>query len=66
MEPTEPDDICGLCEMPGANKKHHPVYWPGERRPGTELVHATCEAEECRRAHAELSDEQRKRFLRTV
>ncbi len=62
----EEEDICGLCGQPGADKFHHPVYWPGEQQPGTELVHADCENEECRRAHAALTDKQRKAFLRTI
>ena len=62
---TTPDnDICGLCGLPGADKYPHPIHWPGEQVPDTELVHADCEQEECHRAHAELSDEQRKSFLK--
>jgi len=57
------DALCGLCGEPGADKVPHPVYWPGERRPGGAWVHAVCEDEECRRAHAALSDEERGRFL---
>jgi hypothetical protein len=60
------DDICGICGQPGADKIPHPVRWPGEADPGTELVHADCEQEECRRAHRELSDHQRRAFLREV
>lgn len=59
----ESDDICGLCGEPGADKFAHPVHWPGEQMPDGPLVHASCEAEECRRAHACLSDSQRKAFL---
>lgn len=59
-------DICGLCGQPGADKIPHPVYWPGEQRPETELVHAECEQEECRKAHADLSDLQRAAFLRSI
>lgn len=62
----EDDDICGLCGEQGANKFAHPIHWPGERRPETELVHDYCEAEECRRAHAALSDKQRHDFLRSI
>ena len=58
------DDLCGLCGEPGADKYHHPVYWPGEREPDGDLVHAACEQEECARAHAALSDQQRAAFLR--
>lgn len=57
------EDICGLCGEPGADKYHHPHYWPGEQRPDGDFVHAECEDEECRRAHALLTDEQRKRVL---
>lgn len=57
------DALCGLCGEPGADKVPHPVYWPGERRPGGVWVHAACEDEECYRAHAALSDEERERFL---
>lgn len=66
--PEYPDDpdICGLCGEPGADKIPHPIHWPGERVPDTDLVHAECERDECARAHAELSDEQRAAFLRTV
>jgi hypothetical protein len=59
-------DICGLCGFPGADKVPHPIHWPGENSPGTEYVHATCEDEECRRAHAMLTERQREAFLRTV
>jgi len=60
------EDICGLCGKPGADKFLHPEHWPGEQIPDTKLVHSDCEAEECRRAHAELSPQQRKAFLRTI
>lgn len=60
------DDICGLCGEPGADKIPHPVYWPGERQPETDYVHASCENAECARAHGELSDKQRDEFLRTI
>ena len=60
------DDICGLCGELGADKIPHPVYWPGERRPDTEIVYAECEDEECKRAHAELSPEEREAFLRSI
>lgn len=52
MDDTE--DICGLCGMPGADKIPHPIRWPGELRPDTDLVHAECENEECSRAHQEF------------
>ena len=64
--PDEEEDICGFCGEPGADKMPHPVRWPGEKSAGTELVHAECEHVECKRAHALLSDEERRRFLRTL
>ena len=57
------DDICGLCGLPGADKIAHPCHWPGEQRPDGPYVHASCESEECGRAHALLSDAERRRFL---
>ena len=62
----EDDDLCGLCGQPGADKIAHPVHWPGEQVPDGPLVHATCEDEECQRAHALLSDREREQFLRYV
>ncbi len=59
-------DICGLCGEPGADKMPHPVHWPGEQVPDSEYVHADCENDECSRAHALLSDQQRQKFLRTL
>jgi hypothetical protein len=56
-------DICGLCGHPGADKKAKwtggLIYWPGEAQSDSELVHAECEDEECRRAHSLLSQAQR-------
>lgn len=60
------EDTCGLCGRPGADKIPHPVHWPGERVPDSELVHSDCESEECARAHAALSDAQRESFLRSL
>lgn len=60
------EDVCGFCGQPGADKIPHPIRWPGERSAGTECVHAECEAEECRRAHAALTDCERKQILRTL
>ena len=60
------EDICGFCGLPGADKIPHPVRWPGEESAGTPYVHAACENEECKRAHSLLSDDQRKRFLRSI
>jgi len=62
----EAEDVCGLCGLPGADKFPRQEHWPGEQIPGTELVHASCEAEECARAHAALTDKQREDFLRTL
>ena len=59
-------NICGLCGQPGADKYPHPIHWPGEAIPDTELVHAECEREECERAHAALSQRQRDAFLRSI
>ena len=60
------DHICGLCGMPGADKIPHPMYWPGEQRPNTNFVHAECEDEECKRAHAELSPQEQEAFLGSI
>jgi hypothetical protein len=65
-EQDDNKDICGLCGEPGADKYAHPEHWPGERVPDGPLVHADCESEECGRAHAALSDKQRKDFLRSI
>lgn len=62
----ENEDICGLCGEPGADKFAHPVHWPGERVPDGPLVHQQCEHDECERAHACLTDQQRRAFLRSV
>ena len=59
-------DICGFCGLPGADKIPHPIRWPGEELPGTQYVHDRCEDEECRRAHAALTDAERDTFLREV
>ena len=70
MTEEDSEDICGLCGEPGADKIHHPCYWPGERRPDGELVHADCEMEECQRAHAEfyrrVGDKGVRDFLRRI
>jgi hypothetical protein len=60
------EDICGLCGEPGADKVPHPEHWPGEQIPDTDLVHAECEDEECRRAHSELTDAQRRAVIRGI
>ena len=60
------EGVCGFCGKAGADKFPHPEHWPGEQIAGTEFVHAACEDEECRRAHALLSDNQRRAFLRSI
>jgi hypothetical protein len=63
----EEEDICGLCGQPDADKMAKwtggAIYWPGERKPDTEMVHSNCEQEECARAHGELSHAQRDRVI---
>jgi hypothetical protein len=66
LREADDEDLCGLCGQPGADKLAHPVHWPGEQVPDGPLVHAACEDEECRRAHARLSDKQRRDFLRRI
>ena len=66
MSDRDDQDICGFCGLPGADKIPHPVRWPGEESADSKYVHATCEAEECRRAHSLLTDKQRADFLRTI
>lgn len=63
---SDDEDICGLCGEHGADKIAHPVHWPGERVPDGRFVHAECEDEECKRAHAALSDRERDEFLRRL
>ena len=60
------DDVCGFCGLPGADKVPHPVRWPNECSAGTDYVHSACEAAECERAHADLSDGQRAEALRCI
>lgn len=60
------DDVCFLCGQPGADKCAHPIHWPGEAGAAGTLVHAACEQEECERAHACLSTQERQSFLRTL
>jgi hypothetical protein len=60
------DDICGLCGLPGADKIPHPRYWPQERRPDTDLVHAECEREECERASILCQGREREEFLDNI
>lgn len=67
MNQNQPnDDICGLCGLAGADKIPHPVHWPGERVPDTDLVHSQCESEECQRAHLALTDKEREQFLSSL
>ena len=64
------EDICGLCGLGGADKMAMwtggGIYWPGETRPETEFVHAECEMEETKRAHAALSQPQRDAVIRAA
>lgn len=67
-KPAEPvADICGLCGEPGADKMAvwtgGGVYWPGEQRPDTDMVHSECEQAERDRAHAALTPAQRRATL---
>ena len=59
-------DICGLCGKSGANKIPHPIHWPGEEIPETELVHWECEENEYERAFLSLTHKERERFLKTL
>ena len=59
----EDDDICGLCGEHGADKIPHPIYWPQERRPDTDQVHAECEAQECQRASDLCQGREREDFI---
>ena len=63
---VDDEDICGFCGKSGADKIPHPIRWPGEESAGTDLVHAECEEAECRRAHGELTDDERRRFLAKI
>ncbi len=66
----ETDDICGLCGELGADKFCHPVHWPTEKVPKTDLVHAKCEREEGMRAFEEyrsqVGENGIKEFLRIM
>lgn len=64
-KPTEPNEICGFCGLPGADKIPHPVLWPDESSAGTHLVHEVCEDAECARASALIAGKSRDDFLRT-
>ena len=64
MTEQREDDLCGLCGWPGADKRPHPIYWPGERVPNTDLVHSECEEAECERASAGCQGPARDHFLR--
>lgn len=67
---ADQEDICGFCGEPGVDKIPHPVRWPGEAHPQSELVHSECEHAECGRAHRELMnrvvDNGVRDFLRCV
>lgn len=67
---AEDQDICGLCNEPGADKMAAwtggGVYWPGEQVPDSEYVHQECERAERGRAHALLSQSQRDAFLEGI
>ena len=60
------DDICGLCGLPVADKIPHPIHWPKERIPDTDLVHAECEEEDCSRASALCQGQARDDFLGSI
>ncbi len=71
MTELSEEDICAICGEPGADKIPHPEHWPGEFCPRSgELVHATCEAEECGRAHREfwnrVGEKGVREFLRRI
>jgi hypothetical protein len=63
-------DICGLCGKPGADKFPHPMHWPGERIPETDIVHSECERLECEDAFVSyrrrVGEEGITRFLRSI
>lgn len=42
---TGGERICGYCGQPGADREAGPPQWPGQRRPRTGHVHASCEAQ---------------------
>lgn len=64
------DEYCGLCgeEHPDKMAKFTcgGIYWPGERVPDTDLVHAECEIAECERAFNALTQDQREEVLRSI
>ena len=60
------EDVCGLCGETGANKVPHPMYWPGEQRPGSQYVHMGCEREESNRAFKLLTPEQINKTLEAI
>jgi len=70
MKDKTDDDICGLCGKPGADKMAlwtgGGIYWPGEIKPDSELVHAECEDQETQRAHGALTQMQRDVVIRAV
>ena len=70
LDIAQSEDVCGLCGLPGADKIAHPIHWPTEQIPDGPYVHAECEDEECKRAHAEFYRREGEagvwRFLRNV
>lgn len=67
---SDMEDRCGLCCQPGADKMARwtggGIYWPGETRPLTDVVHAACEQSETARAHTALTQKQRDAVIRSV
>lgn len=64
--PDADEDICGLCGLPGADKIPHPIHWPQERVPDTDLVHAECEQEACAEGAAKCQGREREQFLASI
>ena len=61
---SDTDDLCFLCDQPGADKIPHPVNWPGERAvPPGRFVHQHCEQAETDRAFHALDEQARNNFL---
>lgn len=64
------DDVCGYCNQTGADKMAlwtgGGIYWPGEFRPDTMVVHAECENAETARAHAALTPKQRQAVIDAI
>jgi hypothetical protein len=70
LDANAQQDICGLCGKPGADKIPHPMHWPGERIPETDLVHGDCERLECEDAFVSyrrrVGEDGIKQFLRSI